>query len=243
MRVVPVPCLSDNYAYLLIADGEAAVVDPSEAVPVQAAAAREGVRLRAILNTHHHWDHVGGNEGLLQDQPDLPVYGHESDLARGRIPGQTVGLPDGAERTVLGRRVQALHIPGHTLGAVAYFFPDEGVVFTGDTLFGAGCGRLFEGTPEMMFASLQRLCGLPEATQVYCGHEYTERNLAFAAAVEPQSAAIAAISARQTRVRALRAQGLPSVPSTLAEERETNPFLRAPDAARFAELRRLKDTF
>jgi hydroxyacylglutathione hydrolase len=230
MQIVPVPCLADNYAYLLISpDGRgAAVVDPSEPGPVRAALEERSLHLLAILCTHHHYDHVGGNEELLSAFGPLPVYGHESDKERGRIPGQTVGLADGQGLEVLGARATALYIPGHTMGAVAYYFPAEGVVFTGDTLFGGGCGRLFEGTPALMHASLSRLAALPGETHVYCGHEYTEKNLLFAALVEPENEAI---RERQERVRAARAAGRPSVPSTMAEELVTNPFLRVHQAA------------
>jgi hydroxyacylglutathione hydrolase len=229
-------CLADNYAYLLAEDGasaRAAIVDPSEAGPVLAALSQAGLSPIAILCTHHHPDHVGGNLEILSRFPGLPVYGHLSDQKRGRIPGQTHGLSDGEEADVRSLDVRSLrwrtmHIPGHTTGAVAYHFAGKGVVFTGDTLFGAGCGRLFEGTPPMMHASLQSLSALPPQTQVYCGHEYTQKNLLFAAAVEPDSQAIAE---RRERVAAARAAGRPSVPSTIAEERESNPFLRTGEAA------------
>ncbi|MCS6914065.1 MAG: hydroxyacylglutathione hydrolase [Myxococcales bacterium] len=225
MRVLAVPCLSDNYAYLVVPDGQdtALVVDPSEAGPVLAALQRHGLRLGAILCTHHHWDHVGGNEALCAHLGPLPVFGHRSDLDRGRIPAQTHGLVDGERCAVLGLIVQILHIPGHTLGAVAYYIEPPGVVFTGDTLFLAGCGRLFEGTPAMMHTSLSRLAALPGETRVYCGHEYTLRNLEFAAVVEPDNHEI---RWRRSRVQQLRDAGQPSVPGTMAEELRTNPFLR-----------------
>lgn len=225
MRILPVPCLSDNYAYLVVPDGQdiAGVVDPSEAGPVLAALERHGLRLGAILCTHHHGDHVGGNEELCARLGPLPVLGHQSDLERGRIPVQTRGLSDGERFFILGLSVQVLHIPGHTLGAVAYHFDLHGVVFTGDTLFLGGCGRLFEGTPAMMHTSLARLAALPGETRVYCGHEYTLRNLEFAAAVEPDNAEI---PLRRSRVQQLRDAGQPSVPGTMAEELRTNPFLR-----------------
>lgn len=224
MRVVPVPCLSDNYAYLVAEEGrrEAVVVDPSEAEPVLAALAREGLELVAILNTHHHYDHVGGNEALRSRFGGLPVYGHASDLAQGRIPAQTVGVEDGGSFEAAGMTFRTLHVPGHTLGAVAYVVNDA--VFTGDTMFVAGCGRLFEGTPEMMYASLcQKLGRLPGETRVYCGHEYTVSNLRFAAFAEPENEAVkrALLMAQDKRSR-----GEPTVPGTMAEEHRINPFLR-----------------
>jgi hydroxyacylglutathione hydrolase len=221
MRVVPVPCLSDNYAYLVTANGQdAVVVDPSESEPVLAALQREGLRLVAILNTHHHPDHVGGNEGLLASCGKMPVYAHESDA--GRIPAQTVKVKEGEPVEVAGLSFRPLHVPGHTTGAVAYF--GHGAVFTGDTLFVAGCGRLFEGTPAMMFTSLcEKLAALPPDTRVYCGHEYTAANLRFALHAEPDNAAA---KQKLERVTALRERGEPTVPSTIGEELATNPFLR-----------------
>ena len=259
MRIVPVPCLSDNYAYLVIceATGTAAVVDPSEATPVQRAAEREQVKLTAIWNTHHHWDHTGGNKALLESIPTLEVIAHASD--RGRVPGQTTFVQDGDEVT-LGQELRAriIHNPGHTSGAISYYLTDHAAVFTGDTLFGGGCGRLFEGTPSQMHISLSQLGALPAQTRVYCGHEYTVANLRFAAAVEPDNQAV---HARAGVVARQRDAGEPSVPSTIEEELETNPFLRVtvPEvvttvrasepprddtpAEIFASLRRWKDRF
>ena len=245
LNVLAVPCLHDNYAYLLTAPGrgdsggDAAIVDASEAAPVLAALAVGKHRLQAVLSTHHHHDHVGGNDALHGRFPTAPVYAHAGDFIGekpSRVPAQTVGLGDGQELTVLGRRVQALHIPGHTLTALAYYFPDDGLLFTGDTLFNAGCGRLFEGTPAQMHASLQRLAALPATVQVYCGHEYTQKNLTFASAVEPESAAV---RARSQKVAEQRAAHEPTVPAALQEELLTNPFLRVKaQAVRAAAARR-----
>ena len=257
MRIVPVPVLLDNYAYLVIANsGVAAVVDPSEAKPVLDAVAREGANLRAIWNTHHHWDHVGGNRDLLLAKPDLKVCGCAAD--RTRIPGITDGVQDGGEFDFEGSPVRVIFIPAHTSGHIAYYLPRERAVFTGDTLVAGGCGRLFEGDAGMMVSSLRRLVELPPDTRVYCGHEYTEKNLRFALTLEPGNAALAE---KHRRVKEMTERGEPSVPTTIAEELATNPFLRStsaelrrsihqrfPDSgddpiAVFAKTRELKDSF
>lgn len=253
-RVLTVPCLSDNYAWLVVDDatGAAAAVDAPEAGPVLDAARREGVRLGAIWSTHHHFDHVGGNEEVAAAVPGLRIYGHASD--RERIPGLTDALEHGGTLRLGVWEVRALHVPGHTLGALAYWV--GGVVFTGDTLFHGGCGRLFEGTPEAMHHSLNEVLGaLPGSTRVYCGHEYTVANLRFARVVEPGNRAT---RDRLAECAALAARGQATVGATLAEERRTNPFLRtsspevrayvglgpdAPDAAVLGALRRAKDGF
>lgn len=243
MRVEIVPCLSDNYAYVLIdeAAGVCAVVDASEAEPVESAIARVDLPLAAILSTHHHPDHVGGNRALLARHPDAVVYGHRSDAER--VPGLTNPLDDGDVFTVGTLSIRAHHVPGHTLGAVAYEVrPRRGArwLFTGDTLFLAGCGRLFEGTPEQMFASLQKLAALGDEVLVACGHEYTTANLRFARHLAPDDEAV---RTRIAEVEALRARGEPSVPAAMSVEKATNPFLRAPDVATFAARRAAKDTF
>jgi hydroxyacylglutathione hydrolase len=255
MRIVPVPCLDDNYAYLVMSEsGDAAIVDASEAKPVREALEREGAHPRAIWSTHHHWDHVGGNEELARDL-GLEVVGHTHD--KGRLPGMTKAVETGSLVAAGGITACAIAIPGHTLGAVAYYIEDgaDCVVFTGDTLFCAGCGRLFEGTPAQMHASLSRLLELPAETRVYPGHEYTENNLRFAAHLEPGNEDVARARERATR---LRGEGTPTVGTTLAEERLTNPFVRvrspeirerlaipedADDATAFAAIRKAKDTF
>jgi hydroxyacylglutathione hydrolase len=255
MRVVPVACLKDNYAYLLVANtGEAVIVDASEAEPIRAAVAREKVTPRAIWSTHHHWDHVGGNQELAAEF-HVEVVGHASD--EGRLPALSRPVDTGDRVRVGELEATCLHIPGHTLGALAYFV-DSGsdrVVFTGDTLFIAGCGRLFEGTPAQMFASLTNLSQLPSDTRVYCGHEYTEQNLRFAAHLEPDNAEVE--SARAT-VSAQRVRGQATVGTTIAHEQRVNPFLRVRSAAlrstlaiaadtddvhAFAAVRSAKDTF
>lgn len=248
MRVVAVPNLKDNYAYLVIdeATGSAAVVDPGDAAPIEAAAQREGVALAAIWATHHHHDHVGGVKALLAAHPTLEVLAGERDAAK--IPGVTRPLADGEGFTFGGLQGRVLHNPAHTLGAITFLV--DGAAFTGDTLFGAGCGRLFEGDAAMMYASLAKLAALPGDTRVYFGHEYTASNLRFAAAVEPANPAVARRAAELTP---------PSTPSTIALELATNPFLRAHEPAVieaakargaagdpvsvFAAIRAWKDTF
>jgi len=236
MSVTPIPCLSDNYAYLVTCDRtkKTAIVDPSEAAPVLDAVKRAGVKPEAIWNTHHHWDHVGGNEEIISALGIAEVCGHASD--KGRIAGQSRFLEEGDGFTLGDLKVSILHIPGHTTGAIAYVVRGEGTpaVFTGDTLFVAGCGRLFEGTPDMMFASLAKLAALPDDTRVYCGHEYTKSNLAFAAHAEPHNEDVE---------RAAAHVHVPSVPSTIATEKRINPFMRARTVAEFASRRSAKDTF
>lgn len=259
MRVEIIPCLTDNYAYLLVDESRnlAAVVDASEPEPVIAAIERAGVPLVAVLSTHHHHDHVGGNETLIETYPHAAVYGHRHDLRRTPALSQ---LLDHDARFMLGTfSVHALHVPGHTLGALTYVVRQgdgPAWAFTGDTLFLAGCGRLFEGTPAQMRTSLVDVLGaLPDDTLIACGHEYTASNLRFAAHVEPHNREIAA---RAEQVAKARERGIPTVPSPLALERATNPFLRldapavrahvgldasAPATDVFAALRREKDGF
>jgi len=255
MRIVQIPLLRDNYGYLAVCEetGAAAVIDPSEAEPVLARIEKEPIETTAILNTHHHRDHTGGNPGLLARRR-LEVYGHRSD--KERIPGMNRPVDEGEEVAVGNARGRVFFIPGHTTGHVAYLFGKN--LFCGDTLFTAGCGRIFEGTAEQMLASLTKLKALPGDTLVYCGHEYTEKNLQFALTLEPGNAQLAA---RMQRVRAERAGGRSTVPATMAEEIATNPFLRwdsaeikenlrrrFPDLSLnpvsvFAKVRQLKDQF
>lgn len=225
MKLEIIPCFQDNYAYLLSVGDAAAVVDASEATPILRAL--DGRKLVAILSTHHHYDHCDGNAALRARFPQAAVYGHCDELSRGhRIPEQTHGLRDGEDfvlRELEDAQGQGLHVPGHTTTAVSFYFASARALFTGDTMFAAGCGRLFEGTPAQMHASLGRLMKLPPDTRVYCGHEYTAKSLLFAAAVEPASAAI---QARQRVVAERRSAGAPSIPGTLADEAATNPFVR-----------------
>ena len=230
MRILAVPCLQDNYAYLVIEGTYAVCVDPSEHTPVSTAIAREGVKLGAIWLTHHHWDHVGGVAKLLEETPGIEVIAHETDGAK--VPTVTRTVVDGETIECGPLRAKIIHNPGHTLGAISFWIDDA--VFTGDTLFGAGCGRVFEGSMEMMHASLQKLAALPPETRVFFGHEYTASNLRYAMHAEPDNAAM------KQRAAAIAP---PSTPSTIGLERETNPFVRAGDAAEFAARRTAKDTF
>ena len=220
MKVIQIPVLKDNYAYLVVCErtGLGAVVDPSESEPVLRKVEEEKVCLKAILNTHHHRDHVGGNKGLLE-RFSLEVYAHRSDSAR--VPGLTHPLEEGDEFSVGDLRARVLFVPGHTTGHVAYVFP--GKLFCGDTLFVGGCGRIFEGTVQQMQISLEKFRKLPADTLVYCGHEYTEKNLKFALTVEPNNKVLLD---KVDEVCSLRADGRSTVPSTVGEEREINPFLR-----------------
>jgi hydroxyacylglutathione hydrolase len=231
--IVPLPAFDDNYIWLLLdrTGRRAAVVDPGDAAPVLAALSERGLRLAAVLVTHHHADHVGGLPALRDAFPDAIVHGPLATRAEGIDRRWCAG--DVVELDGFDARFEVLEVPGHTLDHVAYFArrigePDpRPVLFCGDTLFAGGCGRVFEGTPAQMSASLARLAALPPETLVYCAHEYTASNLRFARAVEPGNAALAG---RERDTAALRAAGRPTVPSTLALERATNPFLRAGDA-------------
>ena len=252
MPLRPLPAFTDNYIWTLSDDaGRALIVDPGEAAPVLDAA-RAGLQPVAILLTHHHPDHIGGVEELLRTWPDLPVIAPED----ARIRHATRRVREGDQVAIGGWRFEVMEIPGHTLSHIA--FHGEGLVFCGDTLFSLGCGRLFEGTPAQMLASLNRLAALPPETRVCCGHEYTLHNARFAAVVEPGNRAL---QRRSEEVRNMRDRGLPTLPSTLAGECDANPFLRidAPEVRQslrsrlgrepvdsveaFAELRRWKDGF
>lgn len=245
LRIEPVHCLRDNYAYLIAdeASRDAWLVDPSEPGPPAAVLKRKGLQLRGILATHHHMDHVGGISSLVDQNRGIWVAAHARD--QGRIPRMTVAVDAPTERFVptdlalAGHGLQAMHIPGHTSGAIAWYIPPQdgeeaGDVFTGDTLFAGGCGRLFEGSPTQMFTSLQAICALHPATRLWFGHEYTAANLRFAGAVEPDNSDI------QARARELRAI---STPTTVALELATNPFVRADSPAVLAERRLAKDEF
>jgi hydroxyacylglutathione hydrolase len=232
LDIKPIEAFSDNYIWLLFdnATRKAWVVDPGDAAPVQAALAAEQLELEGVLITHHHFDHTGGLEILRSEHSPL-VYGPTNPA----IDGVDQRLGNGDSIEVLGTPFEILEVPGHTLDHIAYFHRgDQPLLFCGDTLFAGGCGRVFEGTPAMMHASLQSLAALPGSTRVFCAHEYTLANLAFAEAVEPENSAL------QTRIasaQAAREQGIPTVPSELALELATNPFLRCQQPELLASLR------
>lgn len=254
MRLTALPAFDDNYIWLLADQaGRAVVVDPGDAAPVLAAV-DQGLQPVGVLLTHHHGDHCDGVGALRRRWPDLPVFAPDD----ARIAEATQRVADGEHISLNGLGFSVFAVPGHTRSHVAYHCEAEGLLFCGDTLFSLGCGRLFEGTPEQMLASLDRLAALPSGTGICCGHEYTRANAAFARAVEPDNADL---RQRSREVEAMRDQGRPTLPSTLAVERACNPFLRsdapavrAAIAARlgreprdrvevFAELRRWKDGF
>lgn len=253
LEIHQIPVLRDNYVYLVHdpESGATAVVDPAEAEPVLRALEGKGWSLTDILNTHPHYDHVGGNLALKQ-RTGCRVFGAEKD--RGNIPGLDVGLKEGDAVSLGGVRAEVLEVPGHTQGHIAYWFREAEALFCGDTLFALGCGRLLGGTAEQLWHSLDRIRRLPGGTRVYCAHEYTQNNGRFALTVEPGNPALVE---RMARVDEARRQGRSTVPSTLREEWATNPFLRpeSPEIQRavglegaepltvFAEVRRRKDVF
>ncbi|WAR45685.1 hydroxyacylglutathione hydrolase [Methylomonas rapida] len=253
LEIIQLPVLNDNYIYLLhdADSGETAAVDPAVAEPVREVLQSKGWRLNYIFNTHHHGDHVGGNLQLKQ-QTGCKVVGANSDKAR--ISGLDIGVEDGDEIRLGSHVFKVMATPGHTLGHIVFYGADSQTLFCGDTLFSLGCGRLFEGSAEQMWQSLQRLKALPESTRIYCAHEYTQANGRFALSVEADNPAL---QQRLAEVAELRRQNQSTLPSTLAQELATNPFLREHStsirqavngendspAEIFAKVRRLKDQF
>lgn len=224
LEIIPIPAFQDNYIWLLKRGAHAAVVDPGDAAPVIATLKDLSLTLDAILITHHHSDHIGGVAELLKHWPKTNVYAPKREQYN--FPHQAVGENDVVQLKTLNLDLTVMETPGHTLGHVVYY--GANMLFCGDTLFGAGCGRLFEGTPEQMYHSLQRLAKLPKNTAVYCTHEYTEHNLRFARSLDLGNAALAM---RQVDAAALRLAGKPTLPSNIGLELETNPFLRCHTAA------------
>jgi hydroxyacylglutathione hydrolase len=236
MAIIPVPQLSDNYAYLVVDDGtkQCGVVDCSEAPKVLAEVERRGLKLVTVLPTHWHFDHVGGNEDLVRALPGLRVYGARAE--NGRIPAQTHAVNDGDTVEVGTLKGRVIGIPAHTNGHIAYYFPQLDAVFTGDTLFIAGCGRVFEGKAQTMVDSLRKLAALPDSTQVYCGHEYTQKNLQFALTLEPNNQVL---KAKYDWTVKMRRDGKYTIPSTIGDEKQFNPFLRTDSAELRASLKKL----
>ncbi|MBE9163505.1 hydroxyacylglutathione hydrolase [Tychonema sp. LEGE 06208] len=257
MQVYQIPVLSDNYIFLLHDPDRqtAAVVDPARAEPVLQQLSSLGAELTAIFNTHHHNDHIGGNQQLIDRFRQIKVYGGAQD--RGRIPGQQVFLQAGDRVEFAGRTAEVFFVPGHTKAHIAYYFParnqgETGELFCGDTLFAGGCGRLKEGTPAQMLASLEQLRNLPDSTRVWCAHEYTLQNLQFAIGVDGDNPDL---QQRLAEVKEARSRSQPTIPSSIGIEKKTNPFLRwdlpnLQSAANtrdpvqtFAQLRAMKDRF
>jgi hydroxyacylglutathione hydrolase len=251
--VLQFPCLSDNYGFLVHdhETGECTAIDTPDADAINQALATQNWSLTQIWNTHWHPDHTGGNDALKKKW-NCQITGPVAE--NGRIPVMDLGVEDGAHVTLGATKAQVLHTPGHTTGHIVYILQEAGVAFVGDTLFALGCGRLFEGTAEQMWTSLLKLRALPDDTTVYCAHEYTEANAAFAITADPENDALAA---RHSAIKMARTKNEPTVPTTIGIEKETNPFLRA-DAASvintmglgdvsaadvFAEVRRRKDNF
>ncbi|KMZ59592.1 Hydroxyacylglutathione hydrolase [Zostera marina] len=227
IQIELVPCLEDNYAYLLYDDdtGTVGVVDPSEALPIKNALAKRNMNLTYILNTHHHYDHTGGNLEL-KEAFGAKVIGAGSD--KKRIPGIDIKLYDGDRWMFAGHEVVVMATPGHTKGHISYYFPKSKVIFTGDTLFSLSCGKLFEGSPEQMLCSLGKIATLPGDTKIYCGHEYTESNAKFALSIDPENEQLREYA---KLIKQLRRKNLPTVPTTLKREKLCNPFLRTSSTA------------
>lgn len=239
LDIVRIPALTDNYVWLVhdAASSETVVVDPAVSAPVLAEADARGWAITQVWNTHWHPDHTDGNAGL-KAATGCTITGPAAEAAR--IPTLDVQVRDGDRVTIGDMTADVIETPGHTAGHVAFYFAGEATIFTGDTLFAMGCGRLFEGTPAQMFANMRRLAALPDETVVYCGHEYTASNARFAVTVEPDNKDLAA---RATKVAAMRAGGEATVPTSIGAERATNPFMRAADADALGTLRAAKDSF
>lgn len=239
LEIVAVPAFADNYLWLVHDpdNGETAVVDPGDPAPVLAEADKRGWRITKVLNTHWHPDHTGGNLAI-KAATGATIIGPEGE--NGRVPGLDRALKEGDRIAIGAHEAEVWEVPGHTLGHIAYIFREDHVAFVGDTMFAMGCGRLFEGSPAQMHRSLARLAGLPDDTRLYCAHEYTLANARFAAHAFPENKEIAE---RLRHVEQERSFARSTVPTTVGEERATNPFLLAADVEQFAQLRARKDGF
>ena len=239
MKIKIIPCLQDNYSYLIIdkKNNIACVIDPSEADPVIRYLDNNKIKLKFILNTHHHYDHVGGNQ-KLKEKYGASVVGYRGD--KERIPGIDILIND-QETWKNGKfEAKAIHVPGHTLGHICFYFYKEESIFTGDTLFSLGCGKIFEGTYSQMFASLKKLKKLPQSTKIFCGHEYTKQNSNFCITHDKNNKNL---KAKIIDIKLKLEDGLPTIPSTIKDELECNIFLRSNSVESFSKLRDLKDNF
>ena len=253
MHITPIPCLADNYAYVICDNNfkNIGVIDPSESKPIIAFLKKENLKLNFILNTHHHFDHIGGNIELKKIY-NAKIVGFDGD--KHRIPGIDIVIKDNQKWNFGDSAIKIFHIPGHTLGHICFFFEKEKIVFTGDTLFSLGCGKIFEGSHEQMFASLNKIKQLPNDTMIYCGHEYTYKNAEFCMKYDSGNIDL---KKKFKKIKKLRSQNLPTIPSSLKEEIKSNIFLRCDqnvlkiklnmknqeDSKVFKKVRDLKDSF
>ena len=239
MRVEIIPCLQDNYSYLIIDESNktASVIDPSEAKPIINFIEKENINLKYILNTHHHFDHIGGNKDLKKKYNSV-VIGYKDDASR--IPGIDILLNNNQIWKADNFEAKIMHIPGHTTGHISFHFFKEKLIFTGDTLFSLGCGKIFEGTYQDMFDSLNQIKKLPQDTKIYCGHEYTLQNSKFCIKHDPENLNL---KNKIVEIKKKLENNIPTIPSTLKDENECNIFLRAKDVESFSKLRDLKDNF
>jgi len=253
MQIIPISCLTDNYAYIICEDNfkTVGVVDPSEAQPIISFLEKKNIKLNYILNTHHHFDHIGGN-AELKKKYNAKVLGFEGD--KHRIPGIDITIKNNEQWIFGNSPVKILHIPGHTLGHICFFFEKEKIAFTGDTLFSLGCGRIFEGDHKQMLDSLNKIKSLPKETKIYCGHEYTYKNAKFCMKHEDNNIDL---KKKFDQIKKLRAENLPTIPSILEDELKSNIFLRCnkkelknklnmknqEDLEVFKKVRDLKDSF
>ena len=239
MRIQIIPCLQDNYSYLLIDEENnvACVIDPSEADPIINYLERNKIKLKFILNTHHHYDHVGGNQ-KLKEKYGASIVGYKGDQER--IPGIDILINDQETWKYENFEAKAIYVPGHTLGHICFYFYKEESIFTGDTLFSLGCGKIFEGTYSQMFNSLMKLKELPQSTKIFCGHEYTKQNSKFCIAYDKDNEKL---KAKIKDIELKLKDGKPTIPSTIKDELECNIFLRSNNVESFSKLRDLKDNF